>query len=955
MTTLDADFFKTTVFLPKTDFAMRGELPVREPEILKRWQAMDLYARLREKKDRKQWTLHDGPPYANGNIHIGHAVNKILKDVINRTMQMSGKDADYVPGWDCHGLPIEWKIEEKYRDAGKDKDAVPILEFRKECREFAQHWVDVQSDEFQRLGVIGNWKDPYLTMKLPAEAQIAREIHKFLMNGGLYKGVKPVLWSTVEKTALAEAEVEYHEHKSTTIHVKFPVVTTKKPELEGASIVIWTTTPWTMPSNRAIAAGPKMIYRLLTVMTVADGSRAKVGDKLVISENEKLIQEVTEKAGISSWNVTERFEGSELDGTICAHPLRGKGYDFDVPVLMGDFVTDDAGTGFVHIAPSHGEDDYFLFLSKFGAKDIPDNVDDDGKFRSHVPLFAGLPIFEKKGEKFEFAAGNFAPLKAIDEAGNLLAKSNIKHEYPHSWRSKAPLIFRATPQWFISMDTNNLRKDALKAISETKWYPSAGENRIRAMIEQRPDWCISRQRAWGVPIAIFVDKKSGEPLRDADVCKRTTDIFETEGSDAWFTRPKSDFLGDAYNADDYDQIMDIVDVWFESGSTHQFVLPPRNLPWPADLYLEGSDQHRGWFHSSLLESCGTTGRAPYNAVLTHGFVLDEKGMKMSKSLGNVVPPQKVIDQYGADILRLWTITSNYSEDIRVGEKILQTSADMYRRIRNTLRYLLGALDGFDAVEQIDLLDTQKLPEPERYMLHRLATLDGDIKDAIVAYDFGHVAQLIFTFCNSDLSAFYFDIRKDRLYCDRADLFERRAYRTVMAKIFESLTAWLAPILSFTADEAWNLRPRGVFQNDADCVHLVDFVEIPSAWYQPALEEKWKEIFAVRSLVLGALEDARNKKEIGAALEAHPHVHVTKKDKAHFDGIDMAELCITSGFTLTFGDGDNQVEIKKADGVRCERCWKYFPEDQMDPEFGNRISKRDGDAVRSFQQRTQKAA
>ncbi len=961
MTKYDAEFYKTTVFLPKTDFPMRGELPKAEPEILKRWQAMDLYARLRDKKGRKQWTLHDGPPYANGNIHIGHAVNKILKDVINRTMQMSGYDADYVPGWDCHGLPIEWKIEEKYREAGKDKDAVPILEFRRECREFAQHWVDVQSDEFQRLGVTGNWKDPYLTMKLPAEAQIAREIHKFLLNGGLYKGVKPVLWSTVEKTALAEAEVEYHEHKSVTIWVKFPVVKATRPELEGAAIVIWTTTPWTMPSNRAIAAGPAMDYAVYTVEAVKDGARVKPGEKLVL--NPKLAADVKEKAGIEAWSESATIKGDALKGTVCAHPLRGQdGYGFDVPVLLGDFVTDDAGTGFVHIAPSHGQDDYFLYMSHFGAKDIPDNVDDSGRFRAHVNLFAGLPIFEEKNGKFEFGAGNFAPLKAIDEAGNLLAKGNLKHEYPHSWRSKAPLIFRTTPQWFISMDTNDLRKKALGAIGDTKWYPAAGENRIRAMIEQRPDWCISRQRAWGVPIAIFVDKKTGEPLRDEAVCKRITDIFETEGSDAWFTRAPQDFLGNDYKVDDFDQIKDIVDVWFESGSTHQFVLPPRNLPWPADLYLEGSDQHRGWFHSSLLESCGTTGRAPYNAVLTHGFVLDEKGMKMSKSLGNVVAPQTVMNQYGADILRLWTITSDYSADIRVGETILKTTADIYRRIRNTFRYLLGALEGFTSAEAVDLTDTAKLPELERYMLHLLAQLDVDVKKAIAEYDFGHMADLVYNFCNGPLSAFYFDIRKDRLYCDRDDMFERRACRTVMAALLEALCGWLAPILCFTADEAWQYRPRGVFKNDADSIHLADFVALPENWLDAGVAAKWQKILSVREVVLGALEIARKDKMIGSALEAHAVIYMSEQP---MKTVDWAEIAITSQATVVEGAAPEgaftlahvpgvAVVVSLAEGRKCERSWRVLPEVGQDRDFPT-LSKRDADAVRHYLQSNQQAA
>ncbi|MCB9986352.1 MAG: isoleucine--tRNA ligase [Rhodospirillales bacterium] len=953
--TYDAEFFKTTVFLPKTEFPMRGDLPQREPEALERWRTMDLYARLREKTGRRQWTLHDGPPYANGNIHIGHAVNKILKDVINRTMQMTGRDADYVPGWDCHGLPIEWKIEEKYRAEGRDKDSVPILEFRRECREFAQHWVDVQAVEFQRLGVVGNWKDPYLTMTKPAEAQIAREIHKFLMNGGLYKGVKPVLWSTVEKTALAEAEVEYHEHKSITIWVKFPVVKAAAPEIDGASVVIWTTTPWTMPSNRAIAAGADMDYAVYTVDAVADGARVKQGEKLVL--NQKLAEDVREKSGIAAWTKGAEFKGAALAGTVCAHPLRGKGYEFDVPVLMGDFVTDDAGTGFVHIAPGHGADDFEL--GRANGIEIPDNVDDDGRFRASVPLFGGLAIFNAKGE---FDQGNFAPLKAIDEVGNLLAKGSLRHDYPHSWRSKAPLIFRTTPQWFISMETNDLRAKALKAIGETKWYPPQGENRIRAMVESRPDWCISRQRAWGVPIAIFVDRATGNVLRDADVCKRIADIFESEGSDAWFARDPQDFLGEKYNAADYQQVRDIVDVWFESGSTHQFVLAPRGLPWPADLYLEGSDQHRGWFHSSLLESCGTVGRAPYNAVLTHGFVLDEKGMKMSKSTGNVVAPQSVMEKYGADILRLWTITTDYSEDVRIGDTVLKTTADMYRRIRNTYKYLLGALDGFTPDEAVDLNDLEKLPALERYMLHLLSTLDGDVRKAIADFDFGRMAHLVYGFCNGPLSAFYFDIRKDRLYCDRPDMFERRATRSVMAAMLESLCGWLAPVLSFTADEAWQYRPRGIFKNDADSVHLTDFVTLPESWRDPALAEKWDRVLAVRDVVLGAMEIARKDKMIGSALEAHPHIYINADSP---DDIDWAEIVITSQTTLIRGAAPEGaftlpgvpgvgVVVGRAEGKKCERSWKILPDVGMDVEFPT-LTPRDADAVRAFLKKNRKAA
>ena len=683
------DQYKDTVFLPKTDFPMRAGLPQKEPEILQKWQDMDLYARVREAaKDKPAWVLHDGPPYANGNIHMGHALNKILKDVIIKSMQMSGYNAPYVPGWDCHGLPIEWKIEEKYRDAGKDKDDVPILDFRDECRAFAQDWVDTQSGQFQRLGVSGDWANPYRTMTTRAEGKIAREIHKFALNGLLYKGAKPVMWSVVEKTALAEAEVEYKEHKSVTIWVRFPVVKAANPLLEGADIVIWTTTPWTIPSNRALAYGEGLEY----------GVYQYEGGKIAIATD--LADSVKEAAKIDEWELLGTFSGADLAGTICAHPFRGVtqaegGYDFDVPMLVGDFVSADAGTGFVHIAPGHGEDDFYLGMAN--GVEVTDNVTDDGLFRDHVPLFAGLPIYDQDGK---MAAGNFAPIKALAEAEKLLAKGSVRHEYPHSWRSKAPVIFRTTPQWFIAMDgtaegaSQTLRETALSAIKDTKWLPAKGETRITSMIENRPDWCISRQRAWGVPIALFVHKDTGEVLKDEAVYNAVAEAFEEEGSDIWWhDNATQRFLGGTdYAPEDYSQIFDIVDVWFESGSTHAFVVGDTQT-WPdyagvdqIDLYLEGSDQHRGWFHSSLLESCGTNGAAPYKAVLTHGFVLDEKGYKMSKSLGNVVDPLKMMEQYGADILRLWVMLSDYSEDIRIGKDTIKMTGDLYRRIRNTLRF-----------------------------------------------------------------------------------------------------------------------------------------------------------------------------------------------------------------------------------------------------------------------------
>lgn len=975
MTDTSADLYKDTVFLPKTEFPMRGDLPQKEPGILATWQSQDLYKKMRAvAHGRPRYVLHDGPPYANGDIHMGHALNKILKDVIVRTRQGAGFDSPYIPGWDCHGLPIEWKIEEGYRAAGKNKDDVDILTFRKQCRDFAQKWVDIQAAQFQRLGVSGDWANPYLTMTNHGESRIVGEIHKFLMNGLLYKGVKPVMWSVVEKTALAEAEVEYKEHKSLTVWVKFPIVT-DNAEFKDASIVIWTTTPWTMPSNRAIAVGPDIAYAVYQVAEMSEGSKSKVGDKIVIAN--KLVADVEKNAHITLTKVSKDYSGKEFFEAIrgknkypvCKHPLHAAhdGYKFDVKVLEGSYVTDDSGTGFVHIAPAHGEEDFNLYFQHFGAADIPDNVSDDGLFRDHVPMFAGLAIYNQKGEMDQ---GNFAPIKAIDEADNLLAKGSIRHEYPHSWRSKAPVIFRTTPQWFIAMDkmyeprviaggNNNrtLRETALQAIRDTDWYPAAGENRITAMIEQRPDWCISRQRAWGVPIALFLDKKTGEPLRDHAVNQRIQDVFETEGSDAWFARPAQDFLGTDYKADDYVQVRDIVDVWFESGSTHGFVMEDRtDGVWPADLYLEGSDQHRGWFHSSLLESCGTRGRAPYKGVLTHGFVLDEKGYKMSKSLGNIVDPLQVMKESGGDILRLWAITSDYAEDIRIGKDTLKSVGDLYRRIRNTFRFLLGALDGFTPAEKIAADAYKDMPELERFVLHSLAELDGDIRAAIDAHDYNRMAQRLHLFCSAELSAFYFDIRKDRLYCDRPDGFERRATRTVLYHLYECLVTWFAPILCFTAEEAWSHRPAGLW-SDVGSVHLMSFADIPAAWRDNTLAAKWEAVRNVRRVVLGALEPKRADKTIGSSLEAHPHIYVDANLAEALEGVNMAEVAITSQATLTIGAAPAgaytlpdvagvAVVFAKAEGKKCDRCWKILPDVGSDKDYPN-LSARDADAVRYY--------
>ena len=929
--------YKSSVFLPKTDFPMRGGLPKKEPELLKRWADMKLWDRLRaESKGRPKFVLHDGPPYANGNLHIGHALNKILKDLVSRTQQMLGKDSHYVPGWDCHGLPIEWKIEEQYRAKKMDKDQVPVSEFRKECRVFADHWIGVQREEFKRLGVDGDWNNYYSTMKYSSEATIAGELGKFLMNGGLYKGSKAVLWSVVEKTALAEAEIEYHDHVSDTIHVAFPVLKSAGGRLDGSSVVIWTTTPWTIPGNRALAYGLEIAYALVEVEAVAEGSKARVGDKYVLAK--ELVAATAEAAKFTA-KVLADVAAADLEGLVAAHPFRGQGYDFDVRLLAGDFVTADAGTGFVHIAPGHGADDYELGVAN--GVEVPDTVAEDGTYYPHVPMFAGKRVYTAEGKKGD---ANRTVIAALDATGKLLATGRITHSYPHSWRSKAPVIFRNAPQWFIAMDKpipeigGTLREKALAAIDATRFVPPAGYNRLRSMIETRPDWCVSRQRAWGVPIAVFVDKKTGEPLRDAEVMGRVVEAFRSEGADAWFDSPPERFLGNKYDAQDFEQVTDILDVWFDSGCTHAFTLEGNpDLKWPADLYLEGSDQHRGWFHSSLLESCGTRGRAPYDGVLTHGFTLDEQGRKMSKSLGNITAPQTVCDQYGADILRLWVVGTDYTEDQRIGPEILKHQAEAYRRLRNTLRYLLGSLDGFGATEKVD---HAAMPELERWVLHRLAELDVVLRKAVDDYDFHTIATELHNFCSVDLSAFYFDIRKDAIYCDAAGSLRRRAARTVMAEVFSFLTAWLAPITCFTAEEAWLVRPAGMPDGEAESVHLRVYPAIPAGWLDAGLGEKWKTVRALRRVVTGALELERAEKRIGSSLQAAPHVHAGSVFIEALKGLDLTEICITSGadlvevpdggvlpagaFTLPDVAGVAVIPVP-ATGEKCARCWQVLEE------------------------------
>jgi isoleucyl-tRNA synthetase len=1013
--------YSETLFLPQTEFPMRAGLPEREPQLLARWEKQKLYQRLREAaKGRTKFVLHDGPPYANGNIHIGHAVNKILKDVVTRSQQMLGFDSNYVPGWDCHGLPIEWKIEEEYRARGKNKDAVPINEFRRECRAFAQKWIEVQREEFKRLGVTGDWDNYYSTMSFPAEAQIARELMKFAQNGTLYRGSKPVMWSVVEKTALAEAEVEYEDYTSDMVWVKFPVrfahahdeKTFKKLEKDfgKASVVIWTTTPWTLPGNRAISYSSKIAYGLYRVTEAPADNWAKTGDLLILAD--ALAADVFKQARVTAFEKMRDVTAAELAAIGCAHPLKGVagGYGFTVPLLDGDHVTADTGTGFVHTAPGHGREDFDIWMANARPLEargissaIPYTVDENGAFTEQAPGFTGKRVLTDKGEKGD---ANEAVIKALAEAGNIIARGRMKHQYPHSWRSKKPVIYRNTPQWFIAMDKafslpvipgrraaaspesitttgsmdsgpapdgasrndqETLRHRALDAIKVTRWVPAAGENRITGMIESRPDWVISRQRAWGVPITVFVREKgdgSAEILKDEAVNSRIASAFELEGADAWYEPNATErFLGPRAK-EGWKKVDDILDVWFDSGSTHAFVLEdPKHFPGLAGIrrrkdggedtvmYLEGSDQHRGWFHSSLLESCGTRGVAPYDVVLTHGFALDENGRKMSKSLGNVVAPQDVMKQAGADILRMWVCATDYADDLRIGPEILKTNVETYRKLRNTLRWMLGNLAHF---REEDRVQPEKMPELERLMLHRLAELDAVVRQAYADFDYKRIFAQLNAFMTSDLSAFYFDIRKDALYCDPISSQKRKAALTVIDHLFRCTVTWLAPMLCFTAEECWLSR----YGDSAPSVHLQLFPDVPAHWRNDKLAEKWRKIRNVRRVVTGALELERAEKRIGSSLEAAPIVHVADKDLfATLVDADLAEICITSAATLVEGEGPAEafrlddvkgvsVLPRRAEGRKCARSWKVTESVGEDPDYPD-VTPRDAKALREW--------
>jgi isoleucyl-tRNA synthetase len=959
--------YRDTVFLPKTDFPMKAGLPQKEPGILARWEAEGLYRQLRAARvGREKFILHDGPPYANGDMHIGHALNHILKDMVVRTQSLLGKDAPYVPGWDCHGLPIEWKVEEQYRKKKLDKDQVDPVEFRAECRAYAQHWVDTQREQLKRLGINGDWDNPYLTMDFAAEATIVAELMKFAESGQLYRGAKPVMWSPVEKTALAEAEVEYEDIVSTQVDVAFEITECPNvPELVGAHAVIWTTTPWTIPVNQALAYGPDVDYVLvITSFHVADVvepfSTDAMNFRLLVAEPllpAFLLRNQGEGVA-ADYRITKQFKGSDLAGTIARHPMHHLGGFFAKPrpFLPGNFVTTDSGTGLVHMAPDHGEDDFLL--CKAHGIDPVFAVEADGKYRADWAWLGGQgSVINPK-----FNAPDGPICMDLSASGGLLAaSSDYKHSYPHSWRSKAKVIYRCTPQWFVPMDRPSplmraemrwegeggapdptpeiepgeatLRETALAAIAATRWVPAKGENRIRSMVEGRPDWVLSRQRAWGVPITLFVHRQTGQYLCDPAVNARIVAAVREGGVDAWSEARAQEYLGADYKAEDYERVTDILDVWFDSGCTHAFVLESGRWPdlqWPADLYLEGSDQHRGWFQSSLLQSCATRGRAPYNAVLTHGFTMDAKGMKMSKSLGNTIDPLKVMETNGADIIRLWALSVDYTEDHRIGDEILKGVADQYRKLRNTFRYLLGALDGFSEAERVPV---EAMPELERYVLALLAKLDGELRKAVDMFDFNTYVRALTDFCNEDLSAFFFDIRKDSLYCDAADSPKRMAYRTVLDTLFHALVRYAAPVLVFTAEEVWGTRfPEG------GSVHLLEWPEVKREWVNQTLENKWASLRDARDVVNEAIEPLRRDKLVGSSLAVAVQVQSKNALLHHWiESVDFAEVTLTASVVSPLGletrgsglSGDIRAVVIPTAHHKCGRCWRHLPEVTVD--------------------------
>ena len=901
------------VNLPKTNFPMRGNLPQREPELINFWSDINLYDKIRSKREgREKFILHDGPPYANGNIHIGTALNKILKDIVVKFKSINGRDCPYVPGWDCHGLPIEWKIEEENKKKGKDKKSISMLDFRNQCREFAEKWITIQKEQFKRLGVLGDWENYYATMSNDAEAQIAFEILKFLKNGGLYKGYKPVLWSVVESTALADAEVEYQDHVSNQIYVSFDL----KSQFRGFDnlrILIWTTTPWTIPCNRALAYNPNLDYGIY---------QSKEKEKFIIAKD--LIDNFTDVTQIQ-FKLIDTFNGKELEKLAAIHPFKELGYDFDVPLLEADFVTTEQGTGIVHVAPSHGPDDFALGLKN--NIEAENTIDDNGYYTNIVKHFTGTHIFK-------------ADRIIIDELKKykkLIFDKEYKHSYPHSWRSKAPLVHRATPQWFISMNKNDLKKNALDNIDKTNFFPSIGKNRIQGMIETRPDWCISRQRFWGVPLPIFIDSETHEPIIDDEINSKIYEIFKKEGSDAWYKRSISDFIGEKYDKKKYKKVEDIVEVWFDSGSSHTYVLENRDdLSWPADMYLEGSDQHRGWFHSSLLHSSGTRGKAPYKSILTHGFVVDGKGQKMSKSLGNVVAPDEIIKKNGADILRLWVVASDYSEDLRIDQAIIAQHSESYRKIRNTLRFLLGnILDDFSfsnfenfKFENIDILDS--------FILNKISQLDKTFSQFENMNQYHKIYIELLNFCTLDLSSLYFDIRKDCLYCDDEKSLKRQNCIKVLKTSLYFLVKWLHPILVFTTEEVFQTLKSNKknSENTDESIFLIDFKNIDLDKTIEFEEKIWKILQKVKDNINIIFEKMRDDKVIKSGLETKVFIGTTDKFKSIFDKINLSDFLVCSSVEINNQAKKNelksldgidgiQILVEKAKGTKCERCWKIF--------------------------------
>jgi len=903
--------YKDTLNLPQTDFPMKANLYQREPEMLAKWEQSGLYAKLETSgAERPLYVLHDGPPYANGHIHIGHALNKTLKDILLKVKRMEGFHAPYVPGWDCHGLPIELQVE---KNLGSKKNQMSKLEMRRECRSYAAKFVDIQKEEFKRLGILGDWENPYLTMNYEYEGLTAAELAKFAHNGGLYRGRKPVHWCSSCVTALAEAEVEYADHTSPSIFVRFALqddLAADIPALAGkqAYIVIWTTTPWTIPANLAVALHPEFDYVALEtekgVLIVAEGLK----DSFLTTVGLTGVVIATFKAGV-------------LERKLCKHPF----YDRDSIVLLGEHVTLEAGTGCVHTAPGHGQEDYELALKE--GLQIYNPVDNHGKYLADVEFFGGQQVFP----------ANQSVIDKLIEVGALLHTAPIKHSYPHCWRCKKPIIFRATEQWFISMKANDLRDKALQAIDQVQWIPKWGRERIYGMIENRPDWCVSRQRSWGVPITAFSCTACGEYIADGTIMDHVAEIFKKESSDVWFDWSAEKLLPAGTvcpkcGSASLEKENDILDVWFDSGVSHAAVLEPNpNLRSPADMYLEGSDQHRGWFHSSLLESVGTRGVAPYKNVLTHGFVLDGQGRKMSKSVGNVVAPEDVIKKFGADVLRLWVSAMDYQDDTRISQEILTRVAEAYRRIRNTCRYILGNISDFDPATQS--VPYERMPEIDRWALHQLEILKERVLTAYRDLEFHVIYQEVNGFCTTEMSSFYLDILKDRMYTSKASSLERLSAQTVMFRILDTLVRLLAPVLSFTSDEVWQFMPG----QREESVHLAEFPVLNPEWKDDVLAARWERIIKVRSDVSKALELARVAKTIGHSLDAAVTVAAPPELFAFLQeyATELNSIFIVSKATLAaelpgeYWTSENlvglKIQVTAAPGVKCERCWYYSEE------------------------------